>query len=146
MTVGEGLAMSLFSVRLKPGQDLRKELIDFAKDNNIKAGSIVTCVGALKPSTLRMAGAMPDKQKIRTFADTHGIVSLVGTLTYNDCHLHIALSNKDGEVIGGHLKEGSLVDLTAEVVIINDDSSIYQREMDSDTGFPELAIDGRAAK
>ena len=138
--------MSLFSVRLKPGQDLRKELINFARDNNIKAGSIVTCVGTLKPSILRMAGATPDKQKIRTFADTHEIVSLVGTLTYDDCHLHIALSNKDGEVIGGHLKEGSLVDLTAEVVIIDDDNSTYNREMDSVTGFPELVIDRRAAK
>ena len=132
--------MKLYSLRLKPGQDLRKTLIDFAQSKDIRAGSIVTCVGALKPFTLRMAGATPQKQDIRTYGDTHEIVSLVGTLTRDDCHLHISLSNKDGLVIGGHLKEGSLVDITAEIVIIEDGNVAYDREMDTETGFPELVI------
>lgn len=132
--------MKLYSLRLKPGDDLRKQLLEFAKQNNIKASSIVTCVGALKPFILRMAGATPNKQDIRTYEDTHEIVSLVGTLTGDDCHLHIALSNKDGHVVGGHLKEGSLVDLTAEVVITEDESVSYIREMDDKTNFPELKV------
>lgn len=132
--------MKLYSLRLKPGQDLRAELISFAKVHNVRAGSIVTCVGALKPFSLRMAAATPDKQDIRTFKDTHEIVSLVGTITGDDCHLHIALSNKEGVVVGGHLKEGSLVDLTAEVVIAEDENTVYARELDKDTGFPELTI------
>ena len=49
-----------------------------------------------------MAGATPDKQEIKTYNETHEIVSLVGTLSDNDCHLHISLSNKNGNVIGGH--------------------------------------------
>ena len=132
--------MKLFTLRLKQDQDLRVELLKFAKDNNIKAGSILTCVGALKPFVLRMAGATPDKQDIRTYEDKHEIVSLVGTLTGTDCHLHIALSSKEGQVVGGHLKDGSLVDLTAEVVIAEDDSVTYKREHDKDTGFTELVI------
>ena len=94
--------MRIYSFRLKPGQDLRVEIIKFAKINNIKAGSILTCVGALKPSIIWMAGATPDKQEIKTYNETHEIVSLVGTLSDNDCHLHISLSNKNGNVIGGH--------------------------------------------
>lgn len=132
--------MKLYSLRLHPNQDLRNELIAYAKANGIKAGSIVTCVGALKPITLRMAGAKPDNQDIRTYDDTHEIVSLVGTLTGDDCHLHIALSNKEGAVIGGHLKEGSLVDTTAEIVIAEDEGVSYVREMDENTKFPELMI------
>ncbi len=132
--------MKLHSLRLKPGQDLRQELMNFAKQQNIQAGSLVTCVGALKPIVLRMAGAKPNEQDIRTFQDTHEIVSLVGTITGDDCHLHIALSNKNGQVIGGHLKEGSLVDLTAEVVIANDETVTYTRRMDEETKFPELII------
>ena len=87
-----------------------------------------------------MAGATPDKQEIKTYNETHEIVSLVGTLSDNDCHLHISLSNKNGNVIGGHLKEGSLVDLTAEVVIVDEEVSIYDRKMDEQTGFSELDI------
>ena len=132
--------MKLYSLRLKQNQDLRVELVKFARENNIQAGSILTCVGALKPSVLRMAGATPEKQDIRTFEDKHEIVSLVGTLTGDDCHLHIALSDKEGCVIGGHLKDGSLVDLTAEIVIAEDTSVIYTRELGEDTRFPELTI------
>jgi hypothetical protein len=132
--------MKLYTVRLNNNQDLRVELLRFAKQNSIQAGSILTCVGALKSFVLRMAGATPDKQDIRTFSGKHEIVSLVGTLSNNDCHLHIALSNKDGQVIGGHLKEGSLVDLTAEIVIAEDDAVIYTRELDNDTGFTELVV------
>ena len=132
--------MKLYSLRLKPGQDLIAELLSFTKENGIKAGSIVTCVGALKPFVLRMAGAKPDKQDIRKYEDTHEIVSLVGTITGDDCHLHISLSGKNGQVIGGHLKKGSLVDLTAEIVIAEDETATYTREFDEETGFSELKI------
>lgn len=132
--------MKFYTIRLKPKQDLRLELLKFAKENNIIAGSIVTCVGALKPFVLRMAGAKPNKQDIRKYDDSHEIVSLVGTLSRKDCHLHISLSDKNGKVIGGHLKDGSLVDLTAEIVIANDSSTEYVRKFDEETGFPELTI------
>lgn len=132
--------MKLYSLRLKPNQDLRSELLKYAAAQNIKAGSIVTCVGALKSFQLRMAGATPDKQDIRSYEETHEIVSLVGTLTREDCHLHIALSDKEGRVVGGHLKEGSLVDLTAEVVIAEHESVEYKREFDEETKFTELVV------
>lgn len=132
--------MKLYTLRLKQNQDLRMELLKYAKQNNIKAGSILTCVGALKPFVLRMAGATPDKQDIRAYEDKHEIVSLVGTLTGDDCHLHIALSSKEGVVVGGHLKDGSLVDLTAEIVISEDDTAVYTREPDEVTGFTELVV------
>ncbi len=132
--------MKLYTLRLVPGQDLRIELQKFAKDMNIQAGSIVTCVGALQPSVLRMAGATPTDQPVKTYSDKFEIVSLVGTITADDCHLHVALSGKDGQVVGGHLKEGSLVDLTAEIVIAEDESVVYKREMDAETGFVELVV------
>jgi predicted DNA-binding protein with PD1-like motif len=135
--------MKLYSLRLKPGQDLRKELINYASKNDIRAGSIVTCVGALKYFTLRMAGATPENQDIRSYSETAEIVSLVGTLSTDDCHLHISLSTKDGTVIGGHLKEGSLVDLTAEITILDDEAKEFSREPDEETGFTELVIKDR---
>lgn len=135
--------MKLYSVRLKPGQDLKKGLLAFAKENNIQAGSIVTCVGALELFDLRMAGATPGKQDIRHYDGAYEIVSLTGTLTGDDCHLHAALSDKEGKVVGGHLKGSSPVHITAEVVIAEDESAVYDREPDEETGFEELAVRAR---
>lgn len=132
--------MKLYSLRLRPNQDLRISLMEFAKANDIRAGSIVTCVGSLKLAVLRMAGAKSDKKDVTTYRDVYEIVSLVGTITSTDCHLHIAISDSEGHVIGGHLKEGSIVDTTAEIVIAEDENVIYDRELDEETGFCELVI------
>ncbi|NTW61134.1 DNA-binding protein [Candidatus Saccharibacteria bacterium] len=132
--------MKIYSLRLNPGQDLRVELVNFAKHNGIRAGSILTCVGSLKSVILRLAGATVENQNVRTYEDVYEIVSLVGTLTGDDCHIHISVSDKNGVVIGGHLKEGSLVDTTAEIVITEHEGVEYLRELDNNTGFPELVV------
>ena len=42
-------------LRLRPNQDLNKELNAFIQEKNLKAAFIITCVGSLKKATLRMA-------------------------------------------------------------------------------------------
>ena len=90
-----------------------------------------------------MAGATPNHQVVQRLEAEFEIVSLVGTIAASDCHLHIAGSNIDGQVIGGHLKDGSMVGVTAEIVIGEDETVTYQRVMDSATGFEELDIQPR---
>ena len=135
--------MKLYTLRLHPKQDLRQELQKFAALNNIQAGFILTCVGALVRMNVRMAGATPDTQVVKELDEEFEIVSLVGTLTTDDCHLHVAGSNTEGVVIGGHLKNGSLVGVTAEIVIGEDENVVYQRVMDNETGFEELEVKKR---
>ncbi len=132
--------MKLRTFRLKPGQDIKSEIEQFTQTNKIKAGFIVTCVGGLQQATLRMAGATPDRQDIRTFEGHFEITSLVGTLSANGCHLHMTISDTDGNAFGGHLKEGSIVHPTAEIVIGEDLTMAYTRELDGDTGFTELVV------
>jgi len=132
--------MKLHTLRLHPGNDLRQSLQAFAAHHRIQAGFIITCVGALTCLHIRMAGATPDKQVVKKLAEEFEIVSLVGTLTADDCHLHISASDKEGAVWGGHLKEGTIVDVTAEVVIGEDEESLYTRVMDDETGFEELEV------
>lgn len=132
--------MKIYSLRLSPGQDLRVGLVNYAKNNGIKAGSILTCVGSLKLVVLRLAGATANNKNIQTYKDVYEIVSLVGTLTGDDCHIHIAVSDRNGVVIGGHLKEGSLIDTTAEIVIAEHEGTEYIRELDTRTGFTELLV------
>jgi len=135
--------MKIYTFRIKPGNDLKSELEKFAKAKDIQAGFIVTCVGGLSQATMRMAGALPDKQDIRTYEGDFEITSLVGTVSVNGVHLHMAISDKEGKSFGGHLKEGTIIHPTAEVVIGEDEQAIYTRELDEETGFPELKVGDR---
>jgi uncharacterized protein len=132
--------MKIHTFRLKPGSDIKTEIEKFAEAKNIQAGFIITCVAGLNQATLRMAGAMPDKQDIRTYKGDFEVTSLVGTVSVNGVHLHMAISDKEGQGFGGHLKEGTIIHPTAEIVIGEDETAIYTRELDEETGFPELEV------
>src|SRR6266511_4642975 len=132
--------MKIHTFRLKPGSDLKTEIEKFVTTKNIQAGFIITCVAGLSQAVLRMAGAMPDKQDIRTYKGDFEVTSLVGTVSVNGVHLHLAISDKEGQGFGGHLKEGTIIHPTAEIVIGEDETVIYTRELDEETGFPELVV------
>jgi predicted DNA-binding protein with PD1-like motif len=69
------------------------------------------------------------------------IVSLVGTLSSTGGHhLHISLSNKDGEVFGGHVFGELNIFTTAEVVIGECLDLNFTREFDNQSGFDELVV------
>lgn len=129
--------MKVHAFRLTKGADLKKEILSFVRKNNIAAGTMLTCVGCLTDATLRMAGA----KIINSYKEHLEIVSLVGTVSNVDCHLHISLSKVDGSVIGGHMKDGCMVDTTAEVIIGELEEYIFSTELDETTGYTELKIE-----
>ena len=130
--------MKTHAFRLRPGQNLREEIEKFVKEKNIKAGVILTCVGNLKKAIIRMA----DAKETKTYEDdgSFEIISLVGTVETGNSHLHIAISDKEGNIFGGHLKEGSVVGVTAEIVIGELEGVTFRRELDEDTGYDELVV------
>ncbi|TSC77643.1 MAG: hypothetical protein G01um101424_266 [Parcubacteria group bacterium Gr01-1014_24] len=128
--------MKQLTFRLKTGQMLKEEIE--AKAKNIKAGVLLSVVGALENANLRMAGATPDNQIIKSFDGPFEIVSGTGTISQEGCHIHISVSNTEGKVIGGHLKDGCRVGVTAEIVIGVFEDVSYKRVPDKDTGFNEL--------
>ncbi len=67
------------------------------------------------------------------------IVSLVGTLS-DGGHLHASLADDKGCVVGGHVLGEMVVFTTAEVVIGECSQLMFNREMDTRTGFHELVI------
>lgn len=131
--------MKVHTVRLHPGDELRSSLQTFARKQDIKAGFIITCVGAVQELTVRLAGATPDNQPTKTYNQHLEVVSLVGTITRDDCHLHIAAADAKGIVLGGHLKHAR-VEVTAEIVIGVNEDVVYSRIFDEETGFEELEV------
>ena len=128
--------MKIFATRLKPDQDLKASLKDFVEQNNIQSGFILTTVGSLKQATLRFAS----QDNYQTFNERFELVSLVGTLSIHGIHLHIAISDRNGKTIGGHLVDGCIIYTTAEIVIGTSEQFIFQRTVEEKTGYKELEI------
>ena len=122
--------------RLTKGQDLKYELENYVKEKGIKAGVILSCVGCLSEAVIRNAGG---KDCIEIHKDVE-IVSMTGTFSIDGCHLHISVSDEELTTYGGHLKDGCIVNTTAEVVILELEDYIFNREMDDTTGYKELVI------
>lgn len=128
--------MKIHAFRLQPKQDLKISLENYTRENQIDAGVVITCVGSLNCATLRMA----NENALKTFKGKFEIVSLVGTFASDGCHLHISLSDKNGNMIGGHLKHGCVIYTTAEIVIGEINNLIFIRAIDESTGFKELVV------
>ena len=131
---------SIYAIRLHPGQDLRREIERFAKDKNLQAGFIATCVGSLDHTALRLA----NQDDVATFSGHMEIVSLVGTLSPDGVHLHLSVADKTGKMIGGHLVHGCSVYTTAELVIGEATDLQFHRVVDSETTYQEPTVTPRA--
>lgn len=128
--------MKLFPLRLKPDEDLRQSLQNFALEQNITAGFIMTVAGSLKEASIRFA----NQDKAIVLKNHFEILTLNGTIATTGCHLHITISDRYGHVIGGHLVDGCIIYTTAEIIIGSSDEFNFIRNIDQETGYPELEI------
>lgn len=138
----ESRSQRIFALRLRPGQDLRQELIRFTAERSIRAGFIYTAVGSLRKAVIRCA----DQEKGTAWNEKLELVSLVGTLSTEGSHLHLSVSDKNGKTFGGHLLDGCVVYTTVELVIGDLDDLTFVRENDPDSGYQELKIKDRRSK
>ena len=111
-------------VRLHKGDLLKESIKDICIKNNIKAGVVVSSVGSLDKAVIRNAGATIVKE----FNEPLEIISLNGTVSRDRIHLHISVANKNYETFGGHLMDGSIVNTTVELVILELDSYEFQKD------------------
>lgn len=122
--------------RLKPHRDLKEALATFAKENHIKAGAIVSCVGSLEQCNIRFAN-QPEGTFRKGFFE---IVSMTGTFDEASSHIHISVSDEKGNTIGGHLMNNNLVYTTAEIVVVEFTDLEFIRENDPTYGYQELVV------
>jgi len=128
--------LKTYVLRLRPGDDLRQQLTAFVQANHILAGTMLTCVGSLTVATLRLA----NQEGSTVYRGHFEIVSLVGTLSANGSHLHLAVADSTGRTIGGHLLDGCRVYTTAEIVLGELPALDFRRETDSAFGYLELVV------
>ena len=132
--------MKVVPLRLQPGDDLRLALETWMGEQQEQAGCVISGIGSLSVAELRFAGAA-------AATTIHGeleILSLSGTLSADGAHLHIAVADSKGDVVGGHLCPGSQVRTTAELVVALLPEWRFSRELDTGTGYAELRISPRS--
>jgi predicted DNA-binding protein with PD1-like motif len=128
--------MQTFTFRLKPGQDLLVSIEEFVSNAKIEAGCVLSAVGSLTHATLRLA----NRSAYSEYEGFFEIVSMTGTVSINGSHLHISISDGDGQTIGGHLVSGCKIYTTAEMVIAAFEDVVYKREIAEDSGYEELIV------
>jgi hypothetical protein len=133
--------MRMIAVRIREGQDLKQAIEEVVREQKLPSATVISGVGSLNRARIRMAGASAGNQDIRSIEGPVEIVSLIGNLGPKRTHLHLSVSDKEGGVVGGHLKEDSIVHTTVELVLAVEDSLHFDEEADPQTGFGELRID-----
>jgi predicted DNA-binding protein with PD1-like motif len=130
---------SFWTLRLRPGQDLRVELGRFARAHKLRAAFVASCAGSCTRTSIRCANQPGASVREGHFE----IVSLTGTLAADGMHVHASFADSTGATFGGHLMDGSIVYTTAEIVIGEQERAVFAREVDPTYGWYELAVKPR---
>jgi uncharacterized protein len=125
-----------FAFRLRPHDDLKKCILQFASLNALKAGAILSAVGSLEQYNIRFANQPAGTMRKGFFE----IISLTGTFSESSCHIHICLSDEKGQTFGGHLLDDNLIYTTAEIVAVSLEDLEFQRITDTTYNYMELVV------
>ncbi len=134
-------------VRFGPGTDIVPAMEDFAaqamKSSGCSSAFVLSAVGSLNCVQLRLANVCkPDgttQNDIKEWKQRLEIVSLVGTFSSSGKHLHMSVSDGEGNAFGGHLLSGKIF-TTLELVVGTIQNVGFSREIDPATGFDELVV------
>lgn len=128
-----------FAFRLLPGDDVVLSLRNVVSSAGMRAGYIAGAVGSLSTVCLRLAGE-PDGTQVDGCFE---VVSLIGTVDAEGEHIHAAISDPSGRVVGGHVMEGCIVRTTLELVLGELEDLEFVREYCSVSTYQELAVHPR---
>ena len=129
--------MKEVAIRLTKGADLKENIEKICLEKHIDTAVVLSGVGCLSEVKIRLAKAVNYLEK----AEDYEIVSLNGTISKGTAHIHIALSDESGAVIGGHLQSGCIVNTTCELVLGVLEEYESHREFDENTGYDEIVFE-----
>lgn len=136
-----GTAGRIVSYKLSPGDDLMEKYVEICNMYDLKNGVILSGFGSLQNAVVKNVIAIPGvKYGAGYGGDTEldGPIELIGVsgiICHTDegdvqPHIHIILSDKEGNGYGGHLCEGTKVQITVEGAIAEIDGVNMRKLMD----------------
>lgn len=146
--------------RVRLGGDLFLMMEEIAEKENIRAGVILSAVGALSRASMRNVKTLPEKLPIReanrfsvSLEGPFEILSVSGNISEVEgrptVHAHITLSAvRDDEVIslGGHLTEGCIACPFVELVIAELEDISMRKALDDETGTYQLFHEAKGGR
>ncbi|ADO82532.1 protein of unknown function DUF296 [Ilyobacter polytropus DSM 2926] len=136
ISIGEVESIKIHCVRLNKGDDIKNFITNYLAEKSIQAGVVLSSVGCVINGRIRLA----DGKSIRELEERLEIISINGTLSPDGNHLHISYSDVKGNVFGGHLVEGNIINTTCELVIGEFSQYSFKRNFDKKTGYKEIEI------
>ncbi|MGG4608769.1 PPC domain-containing DNA-binding protein [Providencia sp. Me31A] len=127
------------AIRLVPGEDVLLTLRRYVEQYNLQAAFIAGSVGSLTDVALRFAG----QENTHHTRGKFEVVSFIGTLDAKGAHLHLAVSDERGQMLGGHMMVGCTVRTTLELVLGELEKNTFTREPCPLSGYEELIITSR---
>ena len=128
--------MRSICLRLRRGDDLLLSIRRLAEREGLRCAAVLSGVGCVTEARVRDASGVT----VRHIAEPCEIVSLNGTVSAARCHLHIALAREDLSTLGGHLMEGTIINTTCELVLLEPDGWRCGVEQDDETGYDEIVF------
>ncbi|MDO4437946.1 MAG: DNA-binding protein [Eubacteriales bacterium] len=123
-------------LRLDPDDEICESILKVADKENIGLAEI-NGLGATDDFAVGVYNVEKQKFLADHFSGYYEIVSLTGNLTTMNgksyLHLHMSAGDKDGKVVGGHLKY-AVISATAEIFIRIIEGKV-EREVSTDTGL-----------
>jgi len=124
-------------LRLTTGEDLLGQITDYCNDHEIDAAE-VTAIGAVENATLGFYDQDSHEYDEHTADKPMELLQASGNVSYLDgerfVHLHGTFSDEAGEIVAGHIFEGTDV-FAGEAVIHELDGPELIREFDPETGL-----------
>ncbi|MEX3018281.1 PPC domain-containing DNA-binding protein [Kluyvera sp. STS39-E] len=136
MIVPHSSRARFYALRLLPGQEVFAQLHAFIQQHSLQAAWITGCTGSLTDVALRYAG----NDDTTLLSGTFEVISLNGTLELTGEHLHLAVSDPAGAMLGGHMMPGCTVRTTLELVIGELTELAFSRQPCAVSGYEELVI------
>ncbi|SNX53374.1 PPC domain-containing DNA-binding protein [Thermoanaerobacterium sp. RBIITD] len=123
--------------RFQYDNDLLQEINKLIINENIRSGEI-RLIGAVKKARFGFFDQATREYKFIEKNEHMEILSAIGNISIKDGkpfpHVHIALADKNGNVHGGHLMEGTKI-FAAEFVVVDYGENKLERIDDEFTGL-----------
>ena len=106
-------------IALQRGDEIMSSLEEYCLKNNIQTASI-SGIGAVSEITVGAYNMQTKTFANQTYRGNYEVSSLLGNISILDgkaiAHLHIVISDAQGQCIGGHLQSG-IISVTGELVL-----------------------------
>ncbi len=129
--------LDLYVLAFQKGEDILETFQKHCEKENIRGGAILQGIGAFKRCRLGYFDIERKKYIVNDISEPVELVHCSGTISLAKesimPHIHATVAKQDGSCVGGHIMFGSIISITAEIVVVKIEA--MQRKIDTETGL-----------